>query len=155
MQILITTKWTYTQGPDVTFNCPKCGTQEAQAQTQGTEEKNSLFWLIPLFTTAYTKLTCGNCSNSFKLTQPLEEVENLAPEVISQNLEKSVPFLIKFCIVSSIALFIIPFVGLIFGGIGLAATAKKPTGWKKAAIVGLVLSLLPILAMILALVFGE
>jgi hypothetical protein len=155
MQILITTKWTYTQGPDITINCPKCGTAGATAHTQGTEEKNSLFWLIPLFTPRYTKLTCGNCGKSFRLVKPLDEVEQLNPEAISQNLEKSVPFLIKFCIVSSIALFIIPFVGIIFGSIGLAATARKPSGWKKAAIIGLVLSLLPVAAMIIVLILKK
>ena len=61
----------------------------------------------------------------------------------------------RFFIVISIALFIIPFVGLIFGGIGLAGTATRASGWKKAAVVGMVLSLLPFVAMIIGLALGD
>ncbi len=155
MQILITTKWTYTEGTDVAFNCPKCGAHGTHARTQEIEEKNCLFWLIPLFTARYTKLSCGNCRKTFRLTKPLEEVQALGPETLSQHIEKSVPFLIKFCIVSSIVLFLIPFVGLILGGIGIAGTAKKTSGWKKAAVVGIVLSSIPALALIIARVLGK
>ena len=92
---------------------------------------------------------------SFGMVKPLGEAQGLPSEAIAQNLDKSVPFLIRFFIVISIALFIIPFVGLIFGGIGLSGTATRASGWKKAAVVGMVLSLLPFVAMIIGLALGD
>jgi predicted nucleic-acid-binding Zn-ribbon protein len=155
MHILITTKWTNMEGVDAKINCPKCGAMGASARMKGTEEKNSLFFLIPLFMTRYTTLTCKDCGASFRLFKSLDEILDLSPEAIAQLIEKRVPFLIKFCIVSSIAFFIIPFLGLIFGGIGFAATAKKQSGWRRAAIVGLALSLLPVIAIIIGLMIGK
>jgi hypothetical protein len=154
MDILFTSKWTYTDGPAITLNCPQCQTQNAPAQTRGTLEKNSLFWVIPLFSTTYTTVTCGHCGKTFRLLKPLDEVTSLPPDAIAQYLEQSVPFLIKFCIVAGIVLFPVPVVGLVLAAIGLAATIKKTSGWKKAAVVGLILSSLPILALIIAAIFG-
>jgi len=154
MAILITTKWTYTEGPDVSFTCPNCGLDGATARTEGTEERNSLFWLIPLFTSRHTTLTCSACTKSTNLVMPLDEVQELDPEQITQHLQTSVPFLAKFCIVTSIALCLVPVVGLVFGGIGFWAAAKAATRWKRAAVIGMGLNLLFIACLGLMIAMG-
>jgi len=136
MSVLITTKWTYTEGPDLTFGCPRCSSDDVTAHTKETEERNSLFWLIPLFTTRYTQLTCSACGKSSKLVMPLDEVQGLDSAQITHQLQTSVSFLAKFCILVSIVLSVVPILSLVFGAIGFF-TAPKATGWRKAAVIGM------------------
>lgn len=151
--MLFTIKWNYTEGADVTFNCPKCGTQRATAKTQGTEEKISLAF-IPLFTGIFTTLACRTCGKSFKIDKTLEEVLKLDVRSISENIENNIPFLIKFCVVGGIAAGILPFLGFILALVGFCATFKRRSGWRIAARIGLVLSLLSTAAMIIGLAMG-
>ena len=150
MSALITSKRVYTEGPELPFHCPRCGKLNEWAQTCETAEEVSILILIPLSTTRFTKLRCTRCRKSFTLVKSLDEVQALCPEDIAQCLAMQVPFFVKFCIVTSFVLMPFPFVGLVFGGIGLVATVNKLSRWKWAALTAMVLSAGPIVLLIMA-----
>ena len=141
MEILITSKTTKTPGPTVKIDCPACGGKELPAITVETEEKNSLFWIIPLFTSRFVSVSCSACGKTFRTALKADQLAQIGREEISRHLAAAVPFLAKFCVVMGITLAVIPFLGLIFALIGIAFTMTRSARWKIAAIVGLVLSL--------------
>jgi hypothetical protein len=136
-------EFTYTEGPQVVFDCPGCQAQGVAGNTQGTRERFMSFGLIPLFCVHYTDVACTRCGRSFRLSQKVETVAALAPEAIARGIRSGqIPFFIKFSIVTGVLLGVLPVVGLIFAAMGVVFTAKKPSRWRTAAFVGLGLSLI-------------
>lgn len=141
MEILITSKTTKTPGPEVKIDCPACGGKDLPAGTIETEEKNSLYWIIPLFTSRFVSVSCSACGKTFRTALKADQLTRISQEEISRHLAAAVPFLVKFCVVIGIALAMIPFHGLVFALLGTAFTIRRSTGWRTGALVGLVLSL--------------
>jgi len=140
VSILIISETTETPGPEITFDCPACGKQGVVGKTSEVTEKNSLFWIIPLFTSRVRGIVCGQCGKAFRTSLALEELSAASPEELARDLGAQVDFLAKFCIVTGLVLAIVPFFGLIFAGIGTLCTLKRRTGWRTAAFIGLALS---------------
>lgn len=181
MGILIVTTSTFTEGPQVVFDCPRCKAQGVSAKTQETEEKGLAYNLVPVFKSRYTDLTCNGCGKSFRLDQPLDAVAALAPEEISKRVRKRIPVFIKFSIGIGIALPLIvllafggagtgaPFtaiigttvfslvslLGFIFSAIGLAATIGKRSWWRLASFIGLAPFLVSITVMLVTHAVGK
>ena len=181
MGILIVTTSTFTEGPQVVFDCPRCKAQGVSANTQETEEKGLAYNLVPVFKSRYTDLTCNGCGKSFRLDQPLDAVAALAPEEISRRVRERIPVFIKFSIGIGIALPLIvllafggagtgaPFtaiigtmgfslvslLGFIFSAIGLAATIGKRSWWRLASIIGLAPFLVSITVMLVTHAVGK
>ena len=140
MYILIAIKTTETAGPEITFNCPACGKEGVVGKTSEVMEKNSLFWSIPLFTSRVRRIVCGQCDKAFRTRLSLEQLSAASPEEVARDVGAQVAFIAKFCIITGLVLAIVPFFGLVFAGIGTLCTLKRRTGWRTAAIIGLVLS---------------
>jgi len=143
MFILIASKTTETAGPEITFNCPACGKEGVAGKTSEVMEENSLFWIIPFFTSRVRHIVCGQCGKAFRTRLSLEQLSAASPEDLARDVAAQVNFIAKFCIITGLVLAILPFFGLVFAGIGMLCTWKRRTGWRTAAIIGLVLSAIP------------
>jgi hypothetical protein len=141
MTILITTKTTRTPGPGVKIDCPACGRIDVPAATIETHQKNSLFWIIPLFNSRFASVSCSACGKTFRPALKIDQLATIGREELSRQLAVTVPFLAKFLVVLGIALAVVPIIGLILALIGAAFTMSSPTRWRTAAIAGVLLSL--------------
>jgi hypothetical protein len=142
MSILIISETTQTPGPEIAFDCPACGKQGVVGKTSEVTEKNRLFWIIPLFTSRVRGIVCGQCGRAFRTSLTLEQLRTVTREELSRDLAAQVDFLAKFCIITGLVLAIVPFLGLVFAGIGTLCTFKRRTGWRTAAIIALVVSVI-------------
>lgn len=150
MSIVINSKTTDTPGPAVPVDCPCCKTAGATAQTFEREERNTLFWIIPFFTTRFVCGSCTQCRKRFRTTLSREQLDRTTPQEFTRQVGGYVPVLGKFFAVVGILFSVLPFLGLILSGIALAITLKRGGGWRTASVIGLVISatftiLLPLL----------
>lgn len=156
----------------MTFDCPACGAQSVSASTRGVMEQFLSFHLIPLFRVRYTDITCAGCGQAFRLDQRLEAVMAMTPEEISRRIRARVPKFAKYLIGIGLAVPLLVacaaasagvlgselLASLVFAGVsficfalcgtGLAITAREPSRWRSAAVVGVAPFLVSILFML-------
>ena len=142
---IITQKTTTTPGSNIVIDCPSCNSSGVGAGTFDVEERNRFFGFIPFFTSRWVSVECESCHKQFGSPQSCEELARMSRQEVSQLLaiwqETNVAFLVKFCVIVSLLIGILPFAGLPFGIIGVAATFRRRTKWRAAARIGLGLPL--------------
>jgi len=152
MQFLITQRTTTTPGPNVTFDCPACKSDGVAGETAAVEELNRLFGLVPLMTSDWVTIRCGSCRRYFASSPSPDELAQMSRSDVSEMIANwqatNVDFLVKFCVIVSIVGGVVPFLGVLFGLIGVLCTFKSRSRWRIAAQVGVGISLLSTLAVI-------
>jgi hypothetical protein len=150
LMLAIITKTKTEPGQDLQIDCPNCNRPGAVAKTADVTAREYLFGLVPITTTRWTTVTCGACGRCFRLSKSCSSLATMSQASISGLLESEgityVSPVVKFCIVLSIVVGILPFFGLGVAIAGIIGSRKARGGWRTAAFVGLVISALATIA---------
>ncbi len=126
-------------GPRVRFHCHNCKTEVA-ARTYMHREVS--------LTQPESHVECIPCGIIQSTKLPLQELDHYSADELIPHLYTRVSVVVKFLAIASIVFFLFPFVGFVFGGIGLLAS-KHTGGWtKRVSLIGFVLSSVVLLGFI-------
>jgi len=129
-------------GHAVAIDCPACGARGVSAAPQHFREKLLLLGLIPLFPVNSVFLRCGACGRSMAVdARDLDEFYRIPPADLPARMRPYVSGVGRFFVVAALALFWFPFLAPVLAVVGLLLT-RHHRGWRRAATVALVLSLL-------------
>jgi hypothetical protein len=135
-------------GHAVAIDCPACGASGVSATPQHFRERLLLLGLIPLFPVNSVFLKCGACGRSMAVdARDLDEFYGIPPAELSGRMRPYVSGVGRFFVVAALALFWMPFLAPVLAVVGLLMT-RRNRGWRRAAVVALVLSLLVLGAVI-------
>lgn len=115
---------------------------------------SKLYGFVPVWWTYETSLMCIDCSATFKTRRTPEELAEFPPEDIARNFCLRVGFVDKFLVVFGWLFFYIGFISL---GMFIAAYFKlQPAarGWRRAALIGIVVSGIFTALFFAAIIFG-
>lgn len=121
-----------TLGPDVRFHCPVCKTEVA-ARTFRLFEVHA----VPQ---EETFVECIPCGITRLVHLPLEELDQYSVDELTEHLTPRVSIVVKFLAIASVVLFLVPFVGLVLGGVGLLASYHSGSWTKRVSLIGVGLS---------------
>ena len=99
---------------------------------------------MPLRTSTWTTwpVTCAACGQSLASSAAtLDELYRLPPEELSKSLQPYVSGVGRALVILALALFWFPFLAPVLAVVGLLMT-RRNRGWRRAAVVALVLALL-------------
>ncbi len=156
MRINLSTERTYTEGPDLTINCPSCCKQDIIFTTQETLEKSYLLFFIPLSNVKFLTVRCTNCQKKLSAYLSLDQIESMNDKGIEIKFLTSISLIIKSVIVIGACVAIFPIIGLLVNIIAFACVAKEKLKWRTTSILALVFSvLLAILCVFIVLFSNE
>jgi hypothetical protein len=135
-------------GPPISVDCPACHAPGVSAAPRHFEERLLLLGLIPLFPVNSVFLTCSACGQSLTVAaRDLDEFYRIPPADLPGRIRPYVSGVGRFLVVTALVLFWFPFLAPALALAGLAMTRRHP-GWRRAAIVAVVLSFLVLLAVV-------
>jgi hypothetical protein len=141
-------------GPPVVIECPACRVPGVSAAPVHFHERLMLLGLVPLFPVNSVFLKCGACGRSMAVdARDLDEFYRIPPADLPGRIRPYVSGVGRFLVVSALIFFWFPFLAPLLAVMGLAMTRRHP-GWRRAAIVAVVLSFLVLGAVVALLVFA-
>ena len=135
-------------GQPVTIDCPACRASGVSARAQHFRERLLLLGIVPLFPVNSVFLICSACGRSMAVdARDLDELYRIPPAELPSRMRPYVSGVGRFFVVAALVLFWFPFLAPVLAVVGLLMT-RRQRGWRRAAVVALVLSLLVVGAVV-------
>ncbi len=127
-----------TPGPDVKFNCPRCGAQAGSGHSYEYRDTILALYLIPVLRSRSTYVTCRHCQAALTSALSVEELQQHGNTDLSAFVFDDVSFVFKFLAIAALLLCWTPIVGLGLALGTLAGTFRRRCWARTVALVSLV-----------------
>jgi hypothetical protein len=132
-----------TGGRELRINCPACGAKNVPATAWFEDEVANLIWRL---TTSWVQ--CSACGAKLYSCERADTLFAYTPEQLEDVISMRISLIRKFLVIAACCLCIWPAVGLVMTVIAWLATRKTPArGWRRAAKVALIISIVAHLAL--------
>jgi hypothetical protein len=131
MSILVSSNTVTKKGPTFRFNCPACETP-VSGEVLETVERGKLYFVIPVFKSTSTWITCPNCNTQLYLSLSLDRLVQQPPEAIGMFILYRASIAARILALLSCLLFWVPGVGIAMAASALYL-ARGTKGWPKTA----------------------
>ncbi len=129
-----------TPGPEIRINCRACGHEGVPARSFESEERITLYFVVPLPIQCERHVVCSLCGADRLTDLPLDELAAIGPEAAESHLFDRVSIVAKAVAIFSVALFGCPLVGLPLG-VAAMIMCRRSGGWPyKAGLLAIVLT---------------
>jgi hypothetical protein len=128
MSIVVSSKTTTVTGPTLPFNCPDCNAQGVSGQVKEAVSSGKLYFVIPVFKSTTTWITCPACNAQLNLKLPLARLLEQPPESITLFIRHRAPMPAKILALLGALLFWVPALGAVLAAVALYL-ARGTKGW--------------------------